>query len=152
MEKTALSTFALTSEAFASGQAIPSQFTCDGVNRPPPLTWSEPPEGTHSFALIVDDPDAPGGTFRHWAAYDIPANARLIGEGILQATNDFGKAGYGGPCPPKGHGLHRYRFKLLALNVDKLGAGPKPSAAQIEALAAGHLIGRTELVGTYERK
>lgn len=152
MENTALSTFALTSEAFASGQAIPFQFTCDGDNRPPPLTWSEPPEGTRSFALIVDDPDAPGGTFRHWAAYDIPANARSVSSSSKQATNDFGKAGYGGPCPPKGHGKHRYQFKLLALDVDKLDLGSNPNVARVEAMTAEHLLGRAELTGTYERK
>jgi hypothetical protein len=152
VENAAITTFALTSEAFADGQAIPIQFTCDGADQPPTLTWSDPPEGTRSFALVVDDPDAPGGTFRHWAAYDIAAGARSLGGGLAQATNDFGKAGYGGPCPPRGHGPHRYRFKLLALDVDRLDVGPSPKVSTVETAAAEHLLGRAELTGTYERK
>ncbi len=152
MENTTMSRFALTSEAFADGQAIPTEFTCDGADLSPPLAWSEPPEGTRSFALIVDDPDAPGGTFRHWAAYDIPASARSVSSSSQQAVSDFGKSGYGGPCPPKGHGPHHYKFKLLALDVDKLDPGPNPNVARIEAIAANHLLGRAELTGIYERK
>lgn len=152
MENASVATFALTSEAFADGQAIPNEFTCDGANQPPPLTWSEPPEGTRGFALVVDDPDAPGGTFRHWAAYDIAASARSLVGIFSQAQNDFGNAGYDGPCPPEGHGQHRYRFKLLALNVDKLDVGSSPKVAAVEAAAEGHLLGRAELTGTYKRK
>lgn len=142
----------LTSDAFADEQAIPTEYTCDGADQPPPLRWAEPPVGTRSFALIVDDPDAPSGTFRHWGAYDIPASARSVSGSVRQAVNDFGKAGYGGPCPPKGHGAHRYRFKLLAIDVDKLDVGSNPNVVQVEAQAASHLLGRTELTGTYERK
>jgi Raf kinase inhibitor-like YbhB/YbcL family protein len=152
MENATLTTFALTSEAFADGQPIPTEFSCDGADRPPPLAWGEPPEGTLSFALIVDDPDAPSGTFRHWGAYDIPADARSLPGSFQQATNDFGKTGYGGPCPPKGHGPHHYRFKLMALDVDKLDAGTNPNVARVEAQASSHLLGRAELTGTYERK
>ena len=151
MENATLTTFALTSEAFADGQPIPTEFSCDGADRPPPLAWGEPPEGTRSFALIVDDPDAPSGTFRHWGAYDIPADARSLSGSFQQATNDFGKTGYGGPCPPKGHGPHHYRFKLLALDVDKLDAGRTQGCRGRSASQSSHLLGRAELTGTYER-
>ena len=105
----------LTSDAFQAGQPIPSQFTCDGAGQAPSLNWGEPPTGTKSFALAIDDPDAPGGTFRHWGVFDIPASARSIGGGHTigtEVTNDFGKPGYGGPCPPKGGGIHHYHFKV----------------------------------------
>jgi Raf kinase inhibitor-like YbhB/YbcL family protein len=152
MENATLTTFALTSEAFTDGQPIPTEFTCDGADRPPPLAWGEPPEGTRGFALIVDDPDAPSGTFRHWGAYDIPASARSLGGDFPQAVNDFGKTGYGGPCPPQGHGPHRYRFKLMALDVDQLEINPGASIKDVEAAAEKHLVGRAELVARYERK
>jgi Raf kinase inhibitor-like YbhB/YbcL family protein len=151
MENETLTTFTLTSEGFADGQPIPTEFSCDGADRAPPLEWGDPPEGTRSFALIVDDPDAPSGTFRHWGAYDIPASARSISGTFQQAENDFGKPGYGGPCPPKGHGLHHYRFKLFALAVDRLNLS-NPKIAQIEAQAEKHALGRAQLTGTYERK
>jgi Raf kinase inhibitor-like YbhB/YbcL family protein len=150
MENATLTTFALTSEAFADGQTIPTEFTCDGTDRPPPLTWDEPPVGTKSFALVVDDPDAPSGTFRHWGAYDIPASARSLAGEFPEAVNDFGKPGYGGPCPPKGHGPHHYRFKLMALDVDRLNLS-NPKIAQLETEAEKHALGRAQLTGTYER-
>jgi Raf kinase inhibitor-like YbhB/YbcL family protein len=143
--------FTLTSEAFADGQPIPAEFTCDGADGPPPLAWDEPPKGTRSLALIIDDPDAPSGTFRHWGVYDIPASARSPGGDFPQAVNDFAKTGYGGPCPPKGHGPHHYRFKLMALDVDRLNL-INPKVAQVEAAAEKHLLGRAQLIGTYERK
>lgn len=152
MENATLTTFALTSEAFADGQAIPTQFTCDGADQPPPLAWDEPPDGTRSFALIVDDPDAPSGTFRHWGAYDISASARSISGTFQLAVNDFGKPGYGGPCPPKGHGPHQYRFKLFALDVDSLDLSPGAKIAELEVEAEKHSLHRTELTATYERK
>jgi len=152
MENATLTTFALTSEAFADGQPIPTQFTCDGTDQPPPLAWAEPPDGTRSIALIVDDPDAPSGTFRHWGVYDIPPNARSLGGAFPEAVNDFGKPGYGGPCPPKGHGPHHYRFKLLALDVGKLNLQPGASVSEVEVQSSQHLLGRAELTGTYERK
>jgi Raf kinase inhibitor-like YbhB/YbcL family protein len=152
MENATIATFALTSEAFTNGQAIPNEFTCDGADQPPPLAWDEPPEGTRSFALIVDDPDAPSGTYRHWGAYDIPASARSPGGDFPQAVNDFGKTGYGGPCPPPGHGPHRYRFKLFALDVDRLDLPAGAKVAQVESEAEKHVVGRAELTGTYERR
>jgi Raf kinase inhibitor-like YbhB/YbcL family protein len=151
----AVAQFNLTSSAFQNGGAIPTQFTCDGAGQSPPLAWDEPPPGTKSFALIVDDPDAPSGTFHHWGAYDIPAATRSIAAGQsvgVQAVNDSGNAGYKGPCPPPGHGPHHYRFKLYALDVDRLGLATGPKIPDVEKAAQQHLVGRAELTGTYERR
>ena len=155
-----MASFMLKSDAFTDGTALPAQFTCDGEDQSPPLSWSEPPDGTKSFALIVDDPDAPSGTFRHWAAFDIPASARGLPAGagnetagdIAQARNDFGQPGYGGACPPPGHGTHHYRFKLFALDTDRLDLPPNASIEQVEEAATKRQLGRAELTGTYERK
>jgi Raf kinase inhibitor-like YbhB/YbcL family protein len=105
--------------------------------------------------LVIDDPDAPSGTFRHWGVYDIPASARSIGGGQRIGTevgNDFGKTGYGGPCPPKGHGPHHYHFKLFALDVDKLDLAPGAKVVDVENAARRQAIAEGELIGTYERK
>jgi Raf kinase inhibitor-like YbhB/YbcL family protein len=145
----------ITSSAFQNGQAIPTQFTCDGGDQTPPLSWSDPPSGTKSFALVVDDPDAPSGTFRHWGVYDIPASARSIGGGQQvggEVNNDFGKLGYGGPCPPKGHGPHHYHFKLFALDTDKLDIPDGAKVTDVENAARKQAIAEGELVGTYERR
>lgn len=145
----------LTSNAFQNGQPIPTQFTCDGADQTPELRWSDPPASTKSFALVIDDPDAPSGTFRHWGVFDIPASARAIGGGQRVGTevaNDFGKTGYGGPCPPMGHGPHHYHFKLFALDVDKLGLAANAKVADVENAARQHAVAEGELVGTYERK
>jgi Raf kinase inhibitor-like YbhB/YbcL family protein len=155
VDNATLAKLELTSDAFQNGQSIPVQYTCDGTDQVPALHWSDPPAGTKSFALAVDDPDAPSGTFRHWGVFDIPASARSIGGGQkagTEVTNDFGKPGYGGPCPPKGHGVHHYHFKLFALNTDHLDLGPDAKVADLEKEAGKHLIGQGELVGTYERK
>jgi Raf kinase inhibitor-like YbhB/YbcL family protein len=142
-----------TSTAFQDGQAIPVQYSCDGADQPPPLAWGEPPAGTKSFALVVDDPDAPSGTFRHWGAYNIPVSARSLEAGAFdEAVNDFGKTGYGGPCPPKGHGPHHYRFKLFALDADSLDLGAGAKVADVEQQAERHALGRAELTGLYERR
>ena len=144
----------LVSDAFKDGQPIPAQFTCDGANQVPPLHWSGPPQRTKSFALVVDDPDAPGGTFRHWGVFDIPPSARSIGGGQragTEATNDFGKQGYGGPCPPKGNGPHHYHFKAFALDVASLGLNGSARVSDVEREAGKHALGRGELIGTYER-
>jgi len=145
----------LTSNAFADGQAIPTQFTCDGANQSPVLTWGDPPPATKSFALVVDDPDAPSGTFRHWGVFDIPASARSIGGGQQAGTevqNDMGKPGYAGPCPPAGHGVHHYHFKLFALDTAQLGLSPGAKVVDVEQAAGKHALAQGELVGTYERK
>jgi Raf kinase inhibitor-like YbhB/YbcL family protein len=152
--------FKIQSRAFTDGSALPTEFTCDGADQSPPLEWSEPPGGTKSFALIVDDPDAPSGTFSHWAAFNIPGTARDLAAGagnqsegmMSQARNDFGNSGYGGACPPNGHGPHRYRFKLLALDVDRLDVPSDAKVKDVEARAEQHLVARAELTGTYERR
>lgn len=144
----------LTSDAFTDGQPIPAPYTCDGSNATPALRWNEPPAGTKSLALVVEDPDAPGGTFWHWGIYDIPASARSLGQGptVGKVTiNDFGKAGYGGPCPPKGNGSHHYHFRLFALDVDRVQLGEEAKAVDVEQKLAPHAIAKGELIGTYER-
>ena len=144
----------LISDRFKNGQPIPKQFTCDGADQTPVLRWGAPPEGTKSFALVIDDPDAPSGTFRHWGVFDIPASARSIGDGKhvgTEVTNDFDKPGYGGPCPPPGHGPHHYHFKLFALDTDRLGLLPSAKVADVENAARQHAIAEGEIVGTYER-
>ena len=151
----AMAKLSLTSSAFLNGQPIPTEYTCDGAGRSPALSWGEPPRGTRSFALVVDDTDAPSGTFGHWGAYDIPVGTRSIATGQAAgapAVNDLGKPGYGGPCPPKGHGPHHYRFKLFALDVQTLGLAGSPKVSEVEAAAGRHALGRGELVGIYERR
>jgi len=148
----------LRSSAFPDGTTIPRRFTCDGTDLSPPLDWSDAPETTRSFMLLCDDPDAPAGTWHHWAAYDIPADrAALVegaaqqGKGFKQAINDFQQPGYGGPCPPRGDGIHRYRFRLLALAVDRLPARREPSCQAVEREASKHLLAEAALIGTYQR-
>ena len=155
VENATLTRLQLTSDAFTNGQPIPAQFTCDGADQTPTLHWTDPPAGTKSFALVIDDPDAPSGTFRHWGVFDIPASARSIGGGEKvgsEVMNDFGKPGYGGPCPPKGHGAHHYHFKLFALDVDRLGLGANAKVADVESEATKHAIAQGELIGMFERK
>ena len=147
----------LVSSAFADGAAIPRRFTCDGEDLSPPLQWSDAPEGTKSFVLLCDDPDAPGGTWHHWAAYDIPPAVAEFAAGAArnkdkkQAVNDFRKAGYGGPCPPHGHGPHHYHFRLLALSTDQLQAKANASCRDIEREARKSAVAEAILVGWYER-
>ena len=155
MDSAILAKIDLTSDAFKNGEPIPVQYTCDGADQTPSLHWGEPPAGTKSFALVIDDPDAPRGTFRHWGVYDIPASARSIGGGQrigTEVSNDFGKPGYGGPCPPKGHGPHHYHLKLFALDVDRLGLAANAKITDVETAANQHVLGKAELVGSYERK
>lgn len=155
MENATLVRLNLTSEAFRDGQPIPTQYTCDGADQTPALKWDEPPTGTKSFALVIDDPDAPNGTFRHWGVFDIPASAGSIGGGQkigTEVSNDFGKPGYGGPCPPKGHGPHHYHFKLFALDIGRLGLKADAKIRDIEREAEQHAVARGELIGTYERR
>jgi Raf kinase inhibitor-like YbhB/YbcL family protein len=145
--------FALSSSAFGPGELIPRRHTCDGQDVSPPLAWSAPPEGTRSFALIVDDPDAPGGTFRHWLAWGIAADARILAEGHappVEGRNDFGTTGYRGPCPPHGHGRHRYVFRLLALAAPlELRSGA--ARGDVERAASAQSLAVAELVGNYKR-
>jgi len=155
MDNATLAKITLRSDVFTSRQAIPVEYSCDGANKVPILKWDDPPAGAKSFALVVDDPDAPSGTFRHWGVFDIPASARSIGGDQrlgTEVTNDFGKPGYGGPCPPKGHGPHHYHFKLFALDTERLGLSSTAKVADVEDAARRHAIAEGELVATYERK
>lgn len=148
----------LSSSAFDDGEMIPSVYTCDGDDISPPLSWSDVPDGTRSLALICDDPDAPMGTFVHWVLFNLPSDARKLPEslateasledGSMQGENDFGKVGYGGPCPPGG--THRYNFKLYALDQKlDLQSGVKKSDL-LDAME-GHVLGEARLVGSYRR-
>jgi len=149
----------LVSSSFDPGDPIPQVFSCDGSDISPPLSWSNVPEGTQSFALICDDPDAPVGTWVHWVVYNIPADSRLLHEnqprsrelasGAIQGTNSWGKLGYGGPCPPSGK--HRYYFKLYALSE---ALSLQPGATKDDLLVAmdGLILSETQLKGTYRRK
>lgn len=152
--------FELRSPAFADRQRIPEKYTADGEDLSPPLEWSDPPKGTRSFALIVEDPDAPTGTFRHWGVYNIMADRDRLQEGVGHGVktedlgmgvNDFGEPRYRGPAPPKGHGTHHYQFTLLALDVADLTHGPKVAVADLWKETVGHVLDQAELVGTYSR-
>lgn len=153
----------LTSTAFAPGGEIPARHSCDGDDVSPPLAWVDPPQGTKSFALVVDDPDAPDPkaprtVWVHWVVYDLPADVRSLREAVRTAAdlpkgarmgkNDWGKAAWGGPCPPVGR--HRYFHKLYALDVALGDRGPL-TKKELEAAMKGHVLARVELVGTYER-
>src|SRR5437879_3321340 len=143
----------ITSSAFQQGASIPSKFTCDGGDTSPPLEIDEIPAEAKSLVLIVDDPDAPSGLFTHLIMWNIPAQKMSIGEGNLpkgvQGTNDFGKSGYGGPCPPSG--THRYFFKIFALDRElDLPAGAR--RRQLDAAMKGHVVAQGELMGRYSRK
>lgn len=153
-------TFKLESNAFYAGGRLPARFTCDGGDASPPLRWSGAPTGTRGFALVCSDPDAPAGTFYHWAIYDIPADTFSLperyphqrqGRGPSQAVNDFGRRGYGGPCPPKGHGPRRYFFRLYAIGIEQLPLPPSADARDVEGVAAKHALASAELMGIYER-
>jgi len=148
----------LTSSAFDDHAVIPRRFTCDGEDQSPELAWSGSPPQTRSFVVLCDDPDAPAGTWHHWAAYDIPPDhtslardAARHARGFKQAVNDFGRVGYGGPCPPHGHGAHRYRFRVLALAVPRLALPAGASCRDLERAARQHIIAEATLVGLYER-
>jgi len=152
-------TFALSSSDFANGAEIPKQFTCSGEDRSPALDWKDAPAGTKTFALIVDDPDAPVGTWVHWVIFNIPAKVDGLGggfekkeqgpDGTRQGQNDFKKIGYNGPCPPPGK-PHRYFFKLYALNGElSLQAGA--TKRDLERAMEGHILGQAEWMGRYQR-
>ncbi len=143
----------ITSSAFQEGASTPSKFTCDGAGTSPPLQIADVPSGAKSLALIVDDPDAPSGLFTHWTVWNISPQTSTIGEGStpqgVQGTNDFGKSGYGGPCPPSG--THRYYFKIFALDRElDLPSGAK--RGQLDAAMKGHVVAQGELMGRYSRK
>ena len=150
----------ITSDAFSSGQSIPAKYSCIGRNISPPLAWSEPPAGTQSFALIMDDPDAPVGTWVHWVLYNIPLAKRDLQEdlpitgknmdpnAIYVGKNSSGNIGYDGPCPPGG--THRYIFKLYALDTT-INLLPGVSKEQVLKEMDGHILAQGELVGTFSK-
>jgi Raf kinase inhibitor-like YbhB/YbcL family protein len=158
-----LLTIRLTSPAFAEGEAIPRQYTCDGEDRSPPLEWSGVPPQARSLALTCDDPDAPSGTWSHWVAFNLPPEVATLPEGVTasdpvrlasgaearQGKNDFDKIGYGGPCPPSG--THRYIFRLYALDAM---LEPQAGATRGAFLAAlrGHVLAQGRLTGKYQRQ
>ncbi len=152
--------FRLTSPGFADGCPVPARFSCDGDNVSPPLQWSGAPPATGSFALICEDPDAPAGPWFHWAIFDLPRDTRDLpanlaptaGGAVKQGTNDFGRVGYGGPCPPRGHREHHYRFSLYALNTPTLNLKDHATCAEISRVAQRHTLAVAVLTGTYQRK
>ncbi len=138
---------------------IPIKYTCDGEDISPPLSWEGQPSGVVSYVLIVDDPDAPGRVFTHWVLYNIPSDINSLPENVpkqketaygIQGRNDFGRIGYGGPCPPRGK-PHRYFFKLYALDV-KLNLPPGASKREVENAIKGHVLAQTQIVGLYRRR
>src|SRR5262249_17249144 len=143
----------ITSSAFQEGGTIPSKFTCDGSDTSPPLEITGVPWGAKTLVLIADDPDAPGGLFTHWLVWNTPPQTNSIAEGGavkgVQGTNDFGKSGYGGPCPPSG--AHRYAFKVFALDRE-LDLRSSAKRSQLDAAIKGHIIAQGELIGRYTRK
>lgn len=143
----------ITSSAFQQGGNIPSKFSCDGANSNPPLQISDVPPAAKSLVLIVDDPDAPSGLFTHWAVWNVSPRTTTIAEGStpkgVQGINDFGKSGYGGPCPPSG--THRYYFKIFALDRE-LDLSSSAKRSQLDAAMKGHVVAQGELMGRYARK
>lgn len=151
-------TVAVSSSAFSQGTSIPTRYTCDGQDISPPLDWRGLPDGSVSLALIVEDPDAPGGNWVHWLAFNIPASTTGLPEGLpvagpipgggIQGNNSWRRTGYGGPCPPSG--MHRYFFKLYALD-SALTLEPGITKLQLERAMAGHVLAWGQLMGTFSR-
>ncbi len=148
----------LISEAFSEGAMIPTRYTCDGEDVSPPLSWTELPPETGSFALICEDPDAPVGTWDHWVLFNIPASATglpeavpataTLDDGSVHGNNSWGRLGYGGPCPPGG--THRYIFSLFALDI-KLDLKSGATKSGLLKAMEGHILARTRLMGKYRR-
>lgn len=151
--------FSLTTSSFKEGETIPTQYTCVGKNVSPPLQWNPPPHGTRSLVLIVDDPDAPVGTWVHWVLFNIPVNETQLPEGVppketfhkgaRQGLNDFKRVGYGGPCPPPGK-PHRYFFRLYALD-STLDLKPRATKSQVLEACKGHILAEAQLMGRFGR-
>lgn len=148
---------ALVVTGFGDGGMVPKVHTCDGQNSSPAVEWQGEPGRTQSFALVVDDPDAPAGTWNHWLLWDIPAYQHSIATGFqagmtgTSGKNDFGTAGYGGPCPPKGHGVHRYWFTLYALDRPVLGLPAGSKRADLDRALKGRVLEQARYLGRYER-
>jgi Raf kinase inhibitor-like YbhB/YbcL family protein len=150
----------ITSPAFAAGEAIPKVYSCQGEDRSPAVAWSEPPQGTQSLAMILDDPDAPGGIWVHWVVYNLPPNTRGLAksasiakgetnlpQGALPGKNSWSRLDYGGPCPPTG--THHYIFHLYALDIS-IPQAKLDKAGLLKAMD-GHILGKGELMGTYAK-
>lgn len=167
LQVSAASRLALHSPDIASGRAIALSHVydasgCHGGNSSPALSWSDPPAGTRSFAVLMLDPDAPGGGWWHWAVFDLPAGVRslragagdparhLLPPGAIQVRNDWGSVGYGGPCPPPGP-AHHYHLMLYAVRLDRLGLGAGASAAQVAAAVRANALAEAQIVGLYGR-
>jgi Raf kinase inhibitor-like YbhB/YbcL family protein len=149
-----MGTLTVTSKSFPSNAPIPIDFTCDGADKSPQLTWSAPPDGTKTFAVLVEDPDAPGATFTHWIAYNVPGDARALSEavdlgqiGAATGTNDFKRTGWAGPCPPKME-IHHYYFRVYALNAPLQIPG-EVSRGDVDSAMAGHVLAAGALIGTF---
>lgn len=151
--------FRIESPDFTEGGDIPRELTCEGADLSPHLKWSSPPPGTKSYLLIAEDPDAPMGTFVHWVVYDLPGDRlelnrgkrKALGDGIKEGLNDFGQKGYGGPCPPKGHGPHRYIFVLKALDVPTLNLPDGAKRSELERAVRGHVLAEARTTGKFKR-
>lgn len=164
--------FKASSEAFKDGEPLPAKYTCDGDGVSPPITWSQPPDGAESFAVVMTDPDAPEGTFHHWGVWAIPKNEKVLKENVpaeaeirvttpdveedgtvsaYQAKNDFDKIGYGAPCPPEGDDAHRYIFRVFALDHPGATFTEAPTVEQLIDELAADAIGEAEIVATYKR-
>ena len=152
--------FTLFSPAFTDGGRIPRRHTCDGEDLSPPMQWEDAPAEARSFALLCEDPDAPAGTWHHCALFDLPPESRSLAERCptqadvgraRQARNDFRRVGYGGPCPPRGHGTHHYHFRLLALSIAALDPGVEPDCEDVMSEASPHVLAEARLTGTYSR-
>ena len=158
-EETTIKQISISSDAFKTGTSLPVEYTCDGEDRSPALSWDTVPAGTQSIALIVDDPDAPGKTWVHWVIYNIPADSsglppsvpknKTLDDGSLQGKNDFGRIGYNGPCPPPGN-PHRYFFKVYALDT-ALSLKSGATKSQLEAAMSGHILAQGSMIGKYAR-
>ena len=146
----------ILSSAFAPGGWIPELHSCKGADLSPPLEWSGEPADTRSFALVVEDPDAPSGTFCHWLVYDILPDVHNLAQGLkpgsvgVSGANDFGRRDYGGPCPPKGS-AHRYYFRLFAVDLDTLGLRPGVGRGELLQALKGHILAEAQYMGRYQR-
>jgi Raf kinase inhibitor-like YbhB/YbcL family protein len=151
--------FQLSSSSFEGDGALPAKYTCDGAGVSPALAWNDPPAGTQSFALVVDDPDVPTRTVTHWLLYDLPAATRALPEGVptkaklhdgsRQGKNVTGKIGYNAPCPQQGGAAHHYFFKLYALDY-QTGLKPKAKGVEVEKAIKGHILAQAELIGRFQ--
>ncbi|MGD9093936.1 MAG: YbhB/YbcL family Raf kinase inhibitor-like protein [Anaerolineales bacterium] len=144
----------LSSSGFSEGETIPRKYTCDGEDISPQLSWSGAPAGLQGLVMIMDDPDAPVGTWVHWVLYSLPGNLTELPEGVqglgVDGQNSWSRLGYGGPCPPPGT-AHRYFFKLYALDI-ALNLNPGATKEEVENAMAGHILARGQLMGMYERQ